>query len=149
MMKKYWLGMKTSYCDNSSKSCEGINWSCSRMSNILTSTKNASLIITDFLAMVKENGQWRTASLCRGWAVLENDFNLICRWRVIPMTSYRLTVHMTALCIDHLWFQFEFAPSLCRKCLANQKTNLDHFFQTVVLARNNFVKLWRHIKDKM
>ena len=46
---------------------------------ILTSTKNASLIITDFLAMIKENEQLRTASLCRGWAMLENDFNLICR----------------------------------------------------------------------
>ena len=46
---------------------------------ILTSTKNASLIITDFLAMIKENEQRRTASLCRGWAMLENDFNLICR----------------------------------------------------------------------
>ena len=47
--------------------------------HILTSTKNASLIITDFLAMIKENEQRRTASLCRGWAMLENDFNLICR----------------------------------------------------------------------
>ena len=46
---------------------------------ILTSTKNASLIITDFLAMIKENEQRRTASLCRDWAMLENDFNLICR----------------------------------------------------------------------
>ena len=25
----------------------------------------------------------------------------------------------------------------------------DHFFQTVVLASNNFMKLWRHIKGKM
>ena len=41
--------------------------------------KNASLIITDFLAMTKENEQRRTASLCRGWAMLENDYNLICR----------------------------------------------------------------------
>ena len=46
---------------------------------ILTSTKNASLIITDFLAMIKENEQRRTDSLCRGWAMLENDFNLTCR----------------------------------------------------------------------
>ena len=46
---------------------------------ILTSTKNASLIITDFLAMVYKNEQPRTASLCRGWAMLENDLNLICR----------------------------------------------------------------------
>ena len=46
---------------------------------ILTSAKNASLIIIDFLAMIKENEQRRTASLCRGWAMLENDFNLICR----------------------------------------------------------------------
>ena len=70
--------------------------------SILTSTKNASLIITDFLAMIHKNEQPRTASLCRGWAMLENDFNLICRYRVIPMTSYRLDVHMTALCIDRL-----------------------------------------------
>ena len=46
---------------------------------ILTSTKNASLIIPDFLAMKHKNGQTHTASLCRGWAMLENDFNLICR----------------------------------------------------------------------
>ena len=46
---------------------------------ILTSTKNASLSITDFLAMIKVNEQRRTASLYRGWAMLENDFNLICR----------------------------------------------------------------------
>ena len=47
--------------------------------HILTSTKNASLIITDFLVVIKENEQRRTSSLCRGWAMLENDFNLICR----------------------------------------------------------------------
>ena len=46
---------------------------------ILTSTKNASLIITDFLAMIYKHEEPRTASLCRGWAMLENDFNLICR----------------------------------------------------------------------
>ena len=44
--------------------------------NILTSTK---LIITDFLAMIYKNEQLRTASLCRGWAMSENDFNLKCR----------------------------------------------------------------------
>ena len=70
--------------------------------NILTSTKNASLIITDFLAMICKNEQPRTASLCRGWAMLGKGFNLICRRRVIPPTSYRLNVHMTALCIDRL-----------------------------------------------
>ena len=32
-------------------------------SSLLTSTKNASLIITDFLAVIKENEQRRTASL--------------------------------------------------------------------------------------
>ena len=41
--------------------------------------KNASLIITDFLAMVYKNEQPHTACLCRGWAKLENDLNLICR----------------------------------------------------------------------
>ena len=33
---------------------------------ILTSTKNASLIITDFLVMIYKNEQPRTASLCSG-----------------------------------------------------------------------------------
>ena len=47
--------------------------------NILTSTKNASLLITDFFAMIYKNEQPRTASLCRGWAMLENGLNLICR----------------------------------------------------------------------
>ena len=63
---------------------------------------NVSFIITDFLLMIYENEQPRTASLCRDWAMLENDFNVICRWRVIPMTSYRLNGHMTSLCIDRL-----------------------------------------------
>ena len=70
------------------------------LNHILTSTKNASLIITDFLAMIYKNEQPRTASLCRGWAIVEIDFNLICRRRVIPMTSYRLNVHMLALMIS-------------------------------------------------
>ena len=69
---------------------------------ILTSTKNASLIITDFLVMIYKNEQPRTASLCRGWEMLENDFDLICRWRPFPMTSYRLKGHMTASCINRL-----------------------------------------------
>ena len=47
--------------------------------SMLTSTKKASLIITDFLAMIYKSEQPRTASLCRGWAIFENDFNLICR----------------------------------------------------------------------
>ena len=55
--------------------------------NILASTKNASLIITDFLAMIYKNEQPRTASLCRGWAMLDNDFNLICRRPVIHAQS--------------------------------------------------------------
>ena len=63
--------------------------------------------------MIYKNEQPRNASLCRGWAMFENDFNLIW-WRVNPMTSYRLNFHMTTLCIDRLWFQFEFAPSLRR-----------------------------------
>ena len=46
---------------------------------ILTSTKKASFIITDFLAMIYKNEKPCTASLCRGLAMLENDFNLICR----------------------------------------------------------------------
>ena len=112
-----------------------------RFQYILTSTKNASLIITDFLAMIKENEQRLTAYSCRGWTMLENDFNLICRGRVIPMTSYRLNVHMMALCIDRLWFQFEFAPSLCRKCFANQRTNLDHFFKQLWLR---VITLWNY-----
>ena len=46
--------------------------------------KNASLIITEFSAMVYKSEQPRTAYLCRDWARLENGFDLICRWRVIP-----------------------------------------------------------------
>ena len=53
--------------------------SSQKCQDILTSTKNASLIITDFLAMIYKNEQPRTAILCRGWAMLENDINLICR----------------------------------------------------------------------
>ena len=48
---------------------------------IQTSTKNASLIITYFLTMIYKTEQPHTASLCRGWAMLENDFNLIRRSR--------------------------------------------------------------------
>ena len=40
---------------------------------------NAPLIITDFLAMIYIYEQPRTASLNIGWAILENDCNLICR----------------------------------------------------------------------
>ena len=61
------------------KNKQEVNTLISIKHNILTSTKNASLIITDFLAMIYKNEQPRTASLCRGWAMLENEFNLICR----------------------------------------------------------------------
>ena len=66
------------------ETCKRLHKYCNGFQNIthkciLTSTKNASLIITDFLAMIKEKEQRRTASLCSGWAMLENDFNLICR----------------------------------------------------------------------
>ena len=47
-----------------------------RKKSILTSTKNASLIITVFLAMLYEHEQPRTAYLCRDWASFEIDFNL-------------------------------------------------------------------------
>ena len=46
---------------------------------ILTSTKNASLIISDFLAVTHKNEQPRTAYLCKDWTRLENDINLTCR----------------------------------------------------------------------
>ena len=69
--------------------------------NILTSTKNDSLIITDYLAMVTKMNS-HIQIIGRGWTRLEKDFNLTCRWRVIPMTSNRLNVHMTALCINRL-----------------------------------------------
>ena len=69
--------------------------------NILTSTTNASLIITDFLAMVAKMNS-HIQIIGRGWTRLENDFNMTCRWRVIPMTSNRLNLHMTALCINRL-----------------------------------------------
>ena len=45
---------------------------------ILTLTKNASLIITDFLVTIYKTEQPGPASLCRGLAMLENDLNLIC-----------------------------------------------------------------------
>ena len=57
--------------------------------------QNASLITADFLAMVYKNEQSLTAYLCRGWARLENDFNLICRWCVIMIKSHMINVHMT------------------------------------------------------
>ena len=40
---------------------------------ILKSTKNALLIITDFLAMIYKNEQPRFTSLIRGRTMLEND----------------------------------------------------------------------------
>ena len=59
--------------------------------------------------------------------MLENDFNLICRWRVFPMTSYRRNVHMAALCINRLLFQFEFAPNCAFNILLSNEQILDHF----------------------
>ena len=72
------------------------------LKDILTSTKNASLNITNVLAMINKNDQPRTASLCRGRTMLENDFYLKCSSRVIPVTLYMLNVHMTALRINRL-----------------------------------------------
>ena len=43
--------------------------------NILMSTKNASLIITDYLAMVTKMNS-HVQIIGRGWTRLENDFNL-------------------------------------------------------------------------
>ena len=51
----------------------------SKIQNILTLTKNASLLSTDFLAMIYKNEQPRTTFLCRACSMLESDFNLICR----------------------------------------------------------------------
>ena len=107
-----------------------------KICNILTSTKNASLIITDFLAMIYKNEQPRTASLCRGWAMLENDLNLICKWRVIPMTTYKLNVHMTALCID---FNSNLHPVCAVNVLLINEQNLDHFFKQLCLRA---ITLW-------
>ena len=46
---------------------KNMGWnSVSAIQHILTSTKNASLFITDFLAVIYKNEQPRTASLCRG-----------------------------------------------------------------------------------
>ena len=55
--------------------------------------------------------------------MLENDFNLICRLLVIPMTSYRLNVQMTALCIDRL----NLHPVCAVNVLLNNEQILDHF----------------------
>ena len=32
---------------------------------------------------------------------------------------------------------------------ATQRANLESYFQTVVLAISNFMKLWRHIKENV
>ena len=54
---------------------------------------------------------------------------LISSCRVILVTSYRINVHITALFINRLGFEFEFALSLCRVCFANHVQNLDQFFK--------------------
>ena len=61
--------------------------------------------------------------------MLENDFNLICRRRVILMTSYRLNAHMTALCINRLRFQFDLHPVCAVNVLLNNEQILDHIFK--------------------
>ena len=72
--------------------------------------------------------------------MLENDFNLICRLRVIPMTSYRLNVRMTTLCIDRLCFNLNLHSVCAVSVLLNNEQSLDHFF-SVVLASKTFTKL--------
>ena len=111
--------------------------------------KNASLIISDFLAMLYKNEQPRKAYLCKCWTRLENDIYLACRWHFNLMTLYMFNVDMMALFTNRLWFQFEFAPSLCSGRFAKPWTNFGSIFQTVMLASNNFIKFRRHFKDKM
>ena len=57
------------------------------------------------------------------------------------MTSYRLNVHMMAL----LSIAYDFNLNLHLVCAVNvlliNEQILDHFFPTVVLASNNFMKL--------
>ena len=113
-----------------------------RATNILTSTKKASLIITDFLAMIYKNEQPRTASLWRGWAMLENDFNLICRWRVIPMTPYRLNVYTWRHCASIAFdFNLNLHPVCAVNVLLNNEQILDLFFKQLWLR---VMTLWNY-----
>ena len=46
-------------------------------------------------------------------------------------------------------FNLNWHPACAVNVLLINEHILDHFFQTVVLASKHFVKLLRHIKDKM
>ena len=60
----------------------------------------------------------------------------------VTLTSYGLNVHMTALCFKSLMiFSLNLHPVCAVNVLQNNEQILDHFFQTVVLASNNFMKL--------
>ena len=60
-----------------------------------------------------------------------------------------INVHMTALFTNRLYFQFDFAVSLCINALLSNDQILNQIFkQYVLLASNHFVKLWHHIKHK-
>ena len=61
--------------------------------------------------------------------MLENDLNLICRLPVIPMSSYRLNVHITALCIDRL----NLHPVCAVNILLNNEQILVPFFKQLCL----------------
>ena len=57
------------------------------------------------------------------------------------MTSYRLNVHMTALSPTAHDFNLNLYPVCAVNILLNDGQILDHFFQTVMLASNNFMEL--------
>ena len=84
--------------------------------------------------MIHKNEQPRTASLCRGWAMLENDVNLIWRWRVIPMTSYRLNVHMTVCASIAYDFNLNLHPVCAVNVLLINEQIFDHFFNQLCLG---------------
>ena len=89
----------------------------------------ASLIITDFIAMVSNIRNSPTAYSCRGWARFKHSCKLISSCHVILITSYRLNLRIAALFINCLYFQFGFALSLCRVCFANHVQISAHFFK--------------------
>ena len=58
--------------------------------------------------------------------MLENDFNLICRWRVIPIQAQRPhdgIAHRSLM----------ISIRICTQIVPYQRTNLDHFFKQLCL----------------
>ena len=80
----------------------------------------------------------RTASLCRGCAILENGFNLICRWRAL----FRCHTDLTYTWRHYAPIAYDFNSNLHPVCAVYGCWAMNKFwiiFQTVVLAGNNFM----------